>query len=101
MFNIYGVHHNPTYWDNPESFDPDRFTPERSGKRPGAAFIPFSIGSRACLGYNLALMQIQLVVAMVARVFRLNVVPEHPVEPVAMVSLLPRHGIQVTASPRL
>ncbi|NJM90619.1 MAG: cytochrome P450 [Hydrococcus sp. RU_2_2] len=101
LFNIYGVHHNPTYWDNPESFDPDRFTPERSGKRPGAAFIPFSIGSRACLGYNLALMQIQLVVAMVARVFRLNVVPEHPVEPVAMVSLLPRHGIQVTASPRL
>jgi cytochrome P450 len=99
LFNIYGVHRNPNYWDNPDTFDPDRFTPERSQKRPGAAFIPFSIGSRACLGYNLALMQIQLVIAMVARVFRLNVLPEHPVEPMAMVSLLPRHGIQVTISP--
>ncbi len=101
LFNIYGVLHNPSYWDNPESFDPERFMPERSKNRPGAAYIPFSIGPRACLGYNLAIMQIQLVLAMVAQAYRLELVPGYPVEPAAMFCLLPRHGIMTTASQRI
>ncbi|MBR8838424.1 MAG: cytochrome P450 [Stigonema ocellatum SAG 48.90 = DSM 106950] len=100
LFNIYGVHHNPNYWDNPESFDPERFMPERSRNRPGCAHIPFSIGPRACLGYNLSIMQIQLVLAMVAQACRLQLMPGHAVEPAAMFSLLPRNGIQMTASVR-
>ncbi|WP_341529629.1 cytochrome P450 [Nostoc sp. UHCC 0302] len=100
LFNIYGVQHNPQYWDNPEGFDPERFTPERARNRVGAAFIPFSIGPRACLGYNLSIMQIQLVIALVAQAYRLELVPGHPVEPAAMVSLLPRHGIQMNLSQR-
>jgi len=98
LFNIYGVHHNPTYWDNPEGFDPERFTSERSRNRPGAAFVPFSIGPRACLGYNLSIMQIQLVLAIVAQAYRLELVPGHQVEPAAMISLLPRNGIRMTVS---
>ena len=101
LFNIYGVQHNPQYWDNPEGFDPERFTPERARNRVGAAFIPFSIGPRACLGYNLSIMQIQLVIALVAQAYRLELVPGHPVEPAAMVSLLPRHGIRMTLSQRI
>ena len=100
LFNIYGVLHNPNYWDNPEGFDPERFMPERSKNRPGAAYIPFSIGPRACLGYNLSIMQIQLVLATVAQAYRLEVVPGHQVEPAAMVSLLPRNGILMTVFQR-
>ncbi len=101
LFNIYGVHHNANYWENPEGFDPERFMPERSKNRSGAAFIPFSIGPRACLGYNLSIMQIQLVLATVAQAYRLELVPGHPVEPAAMVSLLPRNGIRMTVSHRI
>lgn len=100
LFNIYGVLHNPNHWDNPEGFDPERFMPERSRNRPGAAYIPFSIGPRACLGYNLSIMQIQLVLATVAQAYSLELVPGHPVEPAAMVCLLPRNGIRMTASQR-
>lgn len=101
LFNLYGVQHNPNYWDNPEIFDPERFSPERSKNRSFAAFIPFSIGPRACLGYNLSLMQIALVVAMVAQAYRLKLVSGHRVEPAAMASLVPRHGIQMNVFPRL
>lgn len=100
LFNIYGIHHNPNYWDNPESFAPERFLPEPSKNRPGSAFVPFSIGPRACLGYNLSIMQIQLVLAIVAQGYRLNLVSGHIVEPAAMVSLLPRNGILMDVSQR-
>lgn len=100
LFNIHGLHHNSNYWENPEGFDPERFLPERAKNRLGPAFIPFSIGPRACLGYNLSIMQIQLVLAMVVQACRLELVPGYPVEPAAMMSLLPRHGIHMNVSPR-
>ena len=60
------VHRHPACWEEPERFDPDRFTPERSANRPRYAYIPFGGGPRLCIGNSLAMMEAQLVLATVA-----------------------------------
>lgn len=50
VLGIYGLHHNPDVYPDPESFKPERFLPEQSEGRHHFAFIPFSAGPRNCIG---------------------------------------------------
>jgi cytochrome P450 len=49
---IYGIHHDANVYPNPEKFDPERFADSSliSDERSSFAFIPFSAGSRNCIG---------------------------------------------------
>lgn len=100
LISPFVMHRLPAYWDNPEGFDPERFSPERSGGRPRYAYIPFSGGPRQCLGDIFALTEIQLVIAMISQHFRLNLVPEHPVERKPTFTMETRQGILMTLEPR-
>lgn len=95
----YVIHRHPAFWEHPETFDPDRFLPERSGARPRFAWLPFGGGQRVCIGEGLARMEGQLILAMMAQRYRFRPVPGHPVEPWALLTLRPRHGLRVTAHP--
>ena len=53
-----------------------------------------------CIGSNLALLEEQLMLATIARRFQLDLVPGHPVEPMPLLVLRPRHGLRMTAKPR-
>ena len=92
----YLTHRHPAYWDNPEGFDPERFTPERSAGRPRFAYFPFAAGPRQCIGSNFAMMEAQLIVAMIVQRYRLRLVPGHRLELDASITLRPRHGITMT-----
>jgi cytochrome P450 len=94
------VHRHPAFWEEPERFDPDRFTPERSANRPRYAYIPFGGGPRLCIGNSLAMMEAQLVLATVAQRYFLRLVPGHPVEPEVLLTPRPRHGLPMTLHPR-
>lgn len=62
MIPIYSIHLDPLYYENPEEFDPERFSPEKGGTKPyreKGVFIPFSDGPRACLGQKFALTQVK------------------------------------------
>jgi len=55
--NYHSIHRDPTIWENPEKFNPDRFLPENVKGRHQFAYIPFAGGSRVCVGMNYSLMQ--------------------------------------------
>ncbi len=96
LLSPYVTHHHPTFWESPEGFDPDRFTPKQVAERPRYAYFPFGGGPRVCVGRSLALVEAQLIVATVAQKYRLVLVPGYPVEPQAMMTLQPRHGVLMT-----
>jgi enediyne biosynthesis protein E7 len=89
----YILHRDARFWDEPERFDPDRFTPERSADRPDYAYLPFSGGPRQCIGRHFAMLEAQLVLATVRRTVRVTLEEGHPIEPEALVTLRPRHGV--------
>lgn len=96
MLSPYVVHRNPNYWENPEGFDPERFRPEVAADRHPYAYFPFGGGPRGCIGERFGLLEAQLVLAMVAPIYRLELVPGVTIEPEAMITLRPKNGAQVT-----
>lgn len=50
MVPIYGFHHDPKYFPQPEQFDPERFSDENKHKIVPGTYIPFGIGPRNCIG---------------------------------------------------
>jgi cytochrome P450 len=96
----YLTHQHPAFWENPGAFDPERFTPARSAGRHDYAYYPFGGGKRACIGSHFAMQQLQLVVATVARQYRLRLAPGQVVEPRSAITLHPAHGLRMRLEPR-
>lgn len=77
----YTVHRQPEIWGpDSEEFVPERWAPEKVTPRQKAAFIPFSTGPRACVGRNLAEMELLLTVSTVFRLFEFQLQQEGPME---------------------
>lgn len=76
VISIFHLHRNPYIYENPESFIPDRFLPENSINRNPYAFIPFSGGSRICLGHRLAMLEIKIILSTILRSSSIQCVDE-------------------------
>jgi cytochrome P450 len=94
----YTLHRHPAFWPEPEKFDPERFTPEQEATRHRHAYIPFGAGARKCIGDQFALMESIIILPMFLQRFSLHLVPDHPIEEHALVTLRPKHGILMTAT---
>jgi cytochrome P450 len=94
------VHRDPRYHDNPEQFDPDRWTAEYEEGLPRFAFFPFGGGPRQCIGAGFAMTEARLILAAVAQRFRMELVPGQRVEPYASITLRPKEGIRMTLAER-
>ena len=81
LIAIYAIHRNPRYWDNPNVFDPERFTPDRSEGRPPHAFLPFGEGPRMCIGSRFAMTEACLVLATLAQRWRFDLDGQAEVTP--------------------
>ncbi|MDH4254995.1 MAG: cytochrome P450 [Gammaproteobacteria bacterium] len=86
---IYGAHHNAARWPEPERFDPDRFLPEQSGERHRFAYLPFGGGPRLCIGQNMAIVTILLIIATVVRRYDFELATDVPVGKRPMMLLRP------------
>ncbi|MEU0987201.1 cytochrome P450 [Streptomyces sp. NPDC005953] len=96
LINSYLLHRHPEFWPDPETFDPENFTPERVAARPKHAYIPFGSGRRVCIGKHFALAELTLALATVARGHRLLLPPGAPlVAPEPLITLHPRGGIHL------
>ncbi|CAL1544080.1 unnamed protein product [Lymnaea stagnalis] len=66
---IYAIHNDPEIWPRPETFDPERFTPENKASRHPYAFLPFGQGPRNCIGMRLALVELKIALSTVLQKF--------------------------------
>jgi cytochrome P450 len=96
---IYALHRHPTYWEQPDLFDPDRFTPERSQGRNKYVYIPFSIGPRQCLGNTFGLLEGSLILACIAQQFELHLLEGIEVQPQALFVLRPNRDLLMSLHP--
>jgi cytochrome P450 len=91
----YALHRHPSFWENPEKFDPLRFE-----HPPPDAYIPFGAGPRFCIGKEFAMLEAQVITAMVIQSFTLRAVPGHRVEPWPGITLRARYGLLMTVRER-
>lgn len=82
-FSPKALHRDPRYFGQPDSFDPDRWAPERAGQVPRTAFIPFSDGSRRCIGENFGWVEMVVALANIVPRWNLSPAPGHSVREVA------------------
>jgi cytochrome P450 len=69
------THRDPRFFPDPLRFDPERFSPGREREIPKGAYFPFGHGPRVCIGQNLAMTQLPLVVAKVLQTTELEPQP--------------------------
>lgn len=86
--STWGIHRRPDVWEDPATFAPDRFEPDDAEGRDRYAYLPFGGGPRTCVGLHLALAELVVAVATVAREYEL-VTPAGDREVVAGVTLRP------------
>lgn len=95
FLGVYIAHRRPDFWENPEAFDPERFLPENlTGKHP-LRYLPFGAGSRKCIGYHFAMMEICLTIAMALERFEFKVQGADRITKYATWSLWPKPGVPV------
>jgi cytochrome P450 len=91
----YVTHHHPDYWENPEVFDPERFSEAQSAQRPRYAYYPFGGGPRQCIGNHFAQMEAQLLMTIILQHFRVELLEGIKVKPTPIATLQPRPGVFV------
>lgn len=89
----YAVHMREDLWPDPDRFDPERFDKEQEAARPKAAYLPFGLGPRVCIGNHFALMEGPIVLATVLRNVRVEVDAPRPIEPDLVATLRPKGGV--------
>ncbi len=94
------LHRHREYWQHPDRFDPERFTPEASAGRDRLVYLPFGFGPRVCIGASFAMTEAVLILATLAQRFRLLLVDGHPVEPQALFTLRAKYGVKMTLERR-
>ncbi|WP_225732166.1 MULTISPECIES: cytochrome P450 [unclassified Nocardia] len=92
---MYYIHRDKRLWDDPSAFRPERFADAEVADRHKFAYFPFSGGPRICLGKDLSMTEMVLILAMTVQRFRLELDPAHQVVPLASVNLRPEHGIRI------
>lgn len=90
---IHALHKNEEYWENPLEFNPERFTPERVKARPKWHYLPFGAGPRMCIGNHFAMMEIQILLALIVGRFDVQLDPNHAIIPEPLITLRPKHGV--------
>ena len=75
MYSPYALGRNPALFRDPDTFDPDRWLPERAGSLARASNLPFGAGNRKCIGESFGQAETTLTLASIAARWRLRAAP--------------------------
>ena len=94
------THRDPRWFDEPQAFRPDRWTPEFRKTLPPYAYYPFGGGPRRCIGDSFAWMEAQIVLATLGQTWCMHHIPRRPVEMESLVTLRPKRGMPMVLKRR-
>jgi len=100
IVSFYHIHRHVDYWNDPETFNPDRFLPENKTEIDRHAYLPFGGGQRMCIGNHFALMEAQLLLVMMVQKVELKLLPDHDPKHEVAITLRPKYGMQMTVHRR-
>lgn len=95
LINPYHFHRHANLWENPLLFNPERFNRENIENKPKIAYYPFGMGHRVCIGRNLALQQMMLLLVMTLKRYDVISLTKKLPQKIPLVSMKPRGGIKV------
>ena len=94
------MHRDPRYYDEPDSFRPERWLNGLASRLPSGAYFPFGDGPRRCIGQGFAMLEAAIVIGTLAQNFQFQLVRDHPVVPEPLITLRPHNGIRMTLHAR-
>ncbi len=94
---IYALHRSHQLWDDPDQFDPDRWS--RGTKPDRYAYLPFGDGPRICIGASFALQEAVIILATLLGRFRFKSVKGVDPDPVMIITLRPEGGVWLEVEP--
>ncbi|HTS36574.1 MAG TPA: cytochrome P450 [Candidatus Solibacter sp.] len=101
LMSQFVLHRDARFFPAPLIFKPERFTPEAKAQRTKFSYVPFGAGTRQCIGESFAWMECVLLLATLARKWKLKLVPGHVVEPEPLITLRPKYGMKMVVESRI
>ena len=95
----YAIHRHPAHWTSPETFDPDRFLPERMAGLHKCAYVPFGAGQRICVGQHMSQVDTVLALAMLLQKYDVEYAGRGPVKWETQLTFIPKGGLPVRLRP--
>jgi cytochrome P450 len=95
LLSQYAVHRDPRFFRDPESFRPERWTPEFTRQLPKYAYFPFGGGPRLCIGQQFAQMEAVLMLAMIVQRFDMELVAGQRIVPQPSITMRPKYGLRM------
>lgn len=100
FISMANIHQHPDFWSDPTTFNPDRWAPDMVKRQHRLAFMPFGAGPRICIGNNMAMMEGQLLIAMIAQRYRLHLENPASVQREAAITMRPKGGLPMRIEAR-
>ncbi|PPS05175.1 hypothetical protein GOBAR_AA15497 [Gossypium barbadense] len=98
-----GLHRDPHLWgDDVNHFKPERFAEgiAKATNYTAAAFFPFGLGPRSCVGMTLATIETKIALSMILQRYTITISPTYVHSPIPILTIRPRHGIQIILEPQ-
>ncbi|KAL1111118.1 hypothetical protein V6Z11_D02G036000 [Gossypium hirsutum] len=97
-----GLHRDPHFWGNVvHHFKPERFAEgiAKATNYTAAAFFPFGLGPRSCVGMTFAMIETKIALSMILQRYTITLSPAYVHSPILILTLRPQNGIQVILEP--
>ncbi len=91
----YLLQRNAKYFENPEKFDPERFTAERKKSIKKFSFIPFGAGPRVCIGEGFAMLHGAVILSLMSKNFKMTLKKGHKIKLSSSITLRPKYGVKM------
>ena len=99
-FSPWAIQRDERWFERPNEFRPERWEGDLAKTLHRYAYFPFGGGPRFCIGQAFAQMEAVLILATLARAYRVDVMSRPRPTPEPSVTLRPKHGLRVRLTRR-